>query len=511
MKLVLTLLCRDEADVLESMIRFHLDQEIDWVIATDNGSVDGSLEILQRYERQGRLQLIQEPEHTHDQAMWVTRMARIAADQGADWVINSDADEFWWPSTGTLKSSLATLPATVQACQVERTNFLPPPRDEYDRRPFHQRQILRERVSRNSLGEPLPPKLIHRAHPQIEVSDGNHGASVEGVPLQGVGDADIEILHVPIRSYPQLERKIRQGAEALQRNRRVDHGVGHSWRSLYSSHWEQGTLPNYYDSLRPDERSLAAQLSSGALVEDRRLQRALGSQLPRVAVITPYYKESLALLEQCHQSVLNQSEPCLHVLVADGHPRPRINRWHAEHVRLPRSHGDIGSTPRLIGSYHAIGLGVEAVAFLDADNWYGPDHIAGMLEAMQEQQADFVSSNRTLCRLDGSVMGSCSLTDPERFIDTNAMLFGSGAFPQLHHWVLMPSYGHLIGDRVMLHQLKAAGLKRHHLDQASVFYRCAKEGLYRQIGEEIPEGVQARPNYEASFQQWEDEGYPPLR
>ena len=34
-------------------------------------------------------------------------------------------------------------------------------------------------------------------------------------------------------------------------------------------------------------------------------------------------------------------------------------------------HGDIGSTPRLIGSYHAIGLGVDAVAFLDADNWYG--------------------------------------------------------------------------------------------------------------------------------------------
>ena len=121
------------------------------------------------------------------------------------------------------------------------------------------------------------------------------------------------------------------------------------------------------------------------------------------------------------------------------------------------------------------------------------------------------SSSRTLCRLDGSVMGPCPLTDPERFIDTNAMLFGRGAFPQLHHWVLMPEYGHLIGDRVMLHHLKASGLKRVHLNQASVFYRCAKEGLYRQMGEAIPEGVQPRPDYEASFRQWEAAGYPPLR
>ena len=151
------------------------------------------------------------------------------------------------------------------------------------------------------------------------------------------------------------------------------------------------------------------------------------------------------------------------------------------------------------------------MAFLDADNWYGPDHIATLLAAMEREQADFVSSSRTLCRLDGSVMGPCPLTDPERFIDTNAMLLGRGAFPLLHHWVLMPDYGHLIGDRVMLHHLKRSGLKRHHLDQASVFYRCAKEGLYRQMGETIPAGVQPRPDYEASFRQWEADGLTSLR
>ncbi len=230
----------------------------------------------------------------------------------------------------------------------------------------------------------------------------------------------------------------------------------------------------------------------------------------RVAVITPYYKEPLAVLEKCHQSVLSQSIPCLHVLVADGHPRPRINQWSAEHVRLPCSHGDIGSTPRLIGSYHAIGLGVDVVAFLDADNWYAPDHIASALAAMKQSGAAVVSTSRTLCRLDGSVMGPCPITDPEHFIDTNAMVFGRAAFPLLHHWVLMPEYGHLIGDRIMLHYIKASGLPRQHLNQGSVFYRCSKAGLYQQLGEAVPDGVQPRPDYEASFMHWEAEGQPPL-
>ena len=136
---------------------------------------------------------------------------------------------------------------------------------------------------------------------------------------------------------------------------------------------------------------------------------------------------------------------------------------------------------------------------------HGPDHIANLMAAMDQHQADFVSSSRTLCRLDGTVMGPCPLTDPELFIDTNAMLFGRGSFQLLHQWVLMPPYGHLIGDRIMLHHLKHSGVMRRHLDHGSVFYRCAKAGLYRQLNEAIPPGVQNRPDYEASFKQWKED------
>ena len=51
--------------------------------------------------------MIQEPGEDLRDGEWVTRMARLAATEfGADWVINSDADEFWWPRGGSLKHVL---------------------------------------------------------------------------------------------------------------------------------------------------------------------------------------------------------------------------------------------------------------------------------------------------------------------------------------------------------------------------------------------------------------------
>lgn len=276
MRLILTLLCRNEADIIASSVDFHLSRGVDLIIATDNGSSDGTAAILEGYQRQGVLQLIHEPSHTHDQAVWVTHMARLAAaEHGAHWVIHSDADEFWWESGSDLKAALAAAPAEAEALLVERRNFLPPPVDIDPATPFHMGQTIRERLSLNSLGRPLPPKVCHRAHSAIAVSDGNHAVTLHGRTLKAQACSGIEILHFPVRSYAQLERKIREGAEALARNTRVPAAVGSTWRHLYNHHLVRGTLPAYYAGLRPDPAALATALEKGDLVEDRRLQQAL--------------------------------------------------------------------------------------------------------------------------------------------------------------------------------------------------------------------------------------------
>jgi glycosyltransferase involved in cell wall biosynthesis len=230
----------------------------------------------------------------------------------------------------------------------------------------------------------------------------------------------------------------------------------------------------------------------------------------RVAVITPYYRERPEFLKQCHDSVAAQSHPCLHVMVADGDPLAELDDWDIDHVKLPQCHADIGSTPRLIGSFHAIGLGVDAVAFLDADNWYRPDHVASMLEMQRATGAGFISSGRMLCRIDGSLLMPCPTTDPECFIDTSCMMLMGAAFPVLANWSLMPSYAHVIGDRVMLQYIKQSGAKRAHSPEPTVFYRCGKDGPYRYLGEPVPPGVVPPPDYGAAVARWIADGHPPL-
>ena len=261
MKLVMTLLVRDEEDIVRENLDFHLSQGVDRVIVTDNGSEDGTVEILREYEDRGVVRLVLEPADDYSQGRWVTRMARLAAGEGADWVINNDADEFWWPREGTLRTLFEGLGGDVGAVVGHRTNFVPRPEDD---RPYWERMTLRERESLNPVGKPLPPKLAHRAHPEIVVVQGNHRIKGPDVGSE-VDDGSIEILHFPMRSYAQFENKIIKGGRAYARNKELPEKTGRTWRRLYET-WEQGGLPAHY------EASVVAEAARQDLLEDTRLR-----------------------------------------------------------------------------------------------------------------------------------------------------------------------------------------------------------------------------------------------
>jgi hypothetical protein len=245
-KLAMTLLVRDEADVIALNLDYHFAQGVDHAIVTDNRSVDGTSEILRRYADDGRITLIDEQGEDFSAWRWRTRMSQLAGEQGADWVITNDADEFWWPREGTLRSVFEAIPENVGVVVARRSNFAAGPDDE---RPFWERMTLRETASTNPIGKPLPPKVAHRGDPGVTVGQGNH--KVEGVEGKHLESGALEVLHYPWRSYEQFEQKVVTMGEAYARNTELPEGTGRARRWLFDE-YKAGRLPEVYAERRVD-------------------------------------------------------------------------------------------------------------------------------------------------------------------------------------------------------------------------------------------------------------------
>ena len=258
MQLALTLLAKNEVDVIQANIAYHLGAGVDFVVATDNGSTDGTLEILERFEQEGVLHLIREPSTDFRQGEWVTRMARLAAERGAGWVINADADEFWWPRAGNLKEVLDRLPERYGIVHGVWRPFVARPDDGLH---FAERMTVRlsMQAAINDPTNPFRParKAMHRAHPGVRVRDGNH--DVEGAPLVTLhGWYPLEVFHLPLRSRAQVGTKYAGGAR----------------RGLRFVP-DEDRLDAAADPLVIDEAELQRGLAENLLVEDTRLRDAL--------------------------------------------------------------------------------------------------------------------------------------------------------------------------------------------------------------------------------------------
>lgn len=189
--------------MVDAHLAFHLNAGVDYVIANDRGSEDEISEILESYARDGHVHRIRELGDSRE-AGWRTRVARLATtDHGADWVISTDADEFWWPRGESLKDVLAAIPQRYGVVQGLVRVFPPRPGN----RPFEERMIARPSLlESHKTQEPIPWALrpVYRADAQIVVDPLDATEGGRRVPLRAW--YPIEVLRFPFRSLDQAER-----------------------------------------------------------------------------------------------------------------------------------------------------------------------------------------------------------------------------------------------------------------------------------------------------------------
>jgi Glycosyl transferase family 2 len=210
MRLVSVTLAKNEADIIESFVRFNL-QWFDHMVVLDHDSSDATPRILSALAAEGLpITVLHDRSLAFTQGPTTTRLARNACVQlGADFVFPLDADEFVkCESRSALESGLSRVPAGKLG-SLAWQNYIVSDSDNGEE--IDPAKRIRYRAAAETV--PEQKVVLSRAvltDPAWEVSPGNHflASTRESNRVAAMHSLDTAcIAHFPLRDTAQLQRK----------------------------------------------------------------------------------------------------------------------------------------------------------------------------------------------------------------------------------------------------------------------------------------------------------------
>lgn len=298
-RVVMALLVKNEADIIEANIQVHAALGVDAFVVMDHLSSDGTREKLAVLAETYELHILDQRDPVYRQSQWMTRLACYARDHlAADWVICNDADEFWLPRQGqSLKELLAFKKACV-TCQrfnmlLDRDALQPgyrfyESRLRVDHPIFYGNDELHKDSATIVLSK-ISPKVILNPHGLVKVKGGNHRA-MHGAnwlnynkPYDRIEKFEkIAVYHYSMRGYEQFEGNVRQRMEQMERDPGVRMGNHYRrWAKIF----QQGRLREEYERFVLAEEELKVLQKFGVVAQDdfpaNTIKRALGEEQDR--------------------------------------------------------------------------------------------------------------------------------------------------------------------------------------------------------------------------------------
>jgi hypothetical protein len=214
---------KEEEDIIGYTLP-RMAAQLDHVIVADNLSQDRTLRILcETAEAYRNITVIDDPEPAYLQSEKTTKLASMARNMGATWVVPFDADEVW-VAAASLRDRLPEFGAGGNIL-VEATLYDHVVTGTDDAaEPDPVKRIAHRRSYAGAL-----PKVAAQTKSGLVIEQGNHSARYPG-RVHRCG-SEIVVHHYPYRSVEQMARKAKNGAAAYAAaGSRLPESAGAHWR-----------------------------------------------------------------------------------------------------------------------------------------------------------------------------------------------------------------------------------------------------------------------------------------
>lgn len=229
---------KNEADIVEAFVRHNL-HFVDLMVLLDNGSTDGTRDILEALQKEGLpLLVIDDPVFGYFQSEKMTELYRRTVPVFQPEVVYLlDADEFMRaPDRAAMDGLMRQVPVGAQALLPWMTHTPDPQRSSAE--------LLSDPLAsspwRRAKEEPQYYKSIIRRCPSLDadivIDQGNHSVHrASGQAMQTAVLSGVHLVHLPVRSVEQVTAKAINGWLAyLVRNRHTRGEMqGSQWQLLY--------------------------------------------------------------------------------------------------------------------------------------------------------------------------------------------------------------------------------------------------------------------------------------
>lgn len=249
MRIATVTLTRNDADLLETFVRYHA-RFVDHMVIMTHRCMDNTQEILDKLVAEGlpievvdyvasdgetsNCRIFESGRTVHRiEALFSRTLVDVAQRLDPDWILPIDVDEFLTAGKRSVRDVFAEM-SPDEVNLVGWRNYIPMPTDDASE-PNALRRIVHHRVTTEDpkFSKAFVPRRV-ALRPGVGFSGGNHRViDIEsGEVFPGVPNQLLQLAHYPVRSEAQLRVKILAGHFAVISNpvRGFD---GFHWRSLY--------------------------------------------------------------------------------------------------------------------------------------------------------------------------------------------------------------------------------------------------------------------------------------